>query len=238
MWTQLVLLFPSAVICTSVCIYIWLYASAWFVGVCLSVVIVLQHLCTHLFRARTRGSETQHDQLLPAWSAPTVGSIRASACHRTSAPTWLHHPLCRSGASALWLWISLFCGNPSIVSAQSCPVGSDYNSSSAQCVACPGGMFCVGGVNSALPCPIGLFCPVNASYPVACPAGSYCGAAAAAPTACSSTQPLSNVAAASDAACMGYGTHQLCRQHTSFDQWLFCVWGLVVSTAFVYDLGT
>jgi hypothetical protein len=36
-----------------------------------------------------------------------------------------------------------------------CPVGSYVNVTAAQCVMCPGGVFCLGSVNPALPCPAG-----------------------------------------------------------------------------------
>ncbi len=61
-------------------------------------------------------------------------------------------PLCQSA----WLWwMCLVGGGPRFVSAQSCSVGTVYNTGSAQCVTCPGGVFCLGGANPAISCPAG-----------------------------------------------------------------------------------
>jgi sugar lactone lactonase YvrE len=136
-----------------------------------------------------------------------AGAYCPSATSQIACPAGRFNPV--TGLSAVSACMpcaaSLWASPDQLACVSVCPAGSFLNATTAQCVPCVGGRFCLGGASPALICPEGLYCPLGASYPVVCPSGSYCSAGAIAPTLCPPAVPLSNVAATSLSACQSYG---------------------------------
>jgi hypothetical protein len=137
----------------------FLHADHWNDCVsCLSAGLLAIGLAAAGLVCLIRGMSSRSFLVRPSWSTHArIHELEpASATRANHLPPRLRGLRC---APAVWFWMQLLFGAPDFALAQSwsvCAGGSVFNTSLSQCVACPGGVFCLGGANPAIACPAGM----------------------------------------------------------------------------------